>query len=82
VKPKTALTERSTPFSYGNQTLVNQPTCSAYVMSIHVHVLLLQQEILEGRKSAKPPHRLPESIQKELDKRSIGNRCGIHFQSV
>jgi hypothetical protein len=36
--------------------------------------ILLQQDILEGRKSAKPPHRLPESIQKELDKRSIGNR--------
>ncbi|XP_023713888.1 kinesin-like protein KIF12 isoform X3 [Cryptotermes secundus] len=32
-----------------------------------------KQDILEGRKSAKPPHRLPESIQKELDKRSIGN---------
>ncbi|XP_034240231.1 kinesin-like protein KIF12 [Thrips palmi] len=29
-------------------------------------------EILEGRHSAKPPHRLPDSIQKELDKRRIG----------
>ncbi|KAJ1531608.1 hypothetical protein ONE63_000280 [Megalurothrips usitatus] len=29
-------------------------------------------EILEGRQSAKPPHRLPDSIQKELDKRRIG----------
>ncbi|XP_021914834.1 kinesin-like protein KIF12 isoform X2 [Zootermopsis nevadensis] len=33
-----------------------------------------KQDIMEGRKSAKPPHRLPDSIQKELDKRSIGNR--------
>jgi len=49
--------------------------CLLYVS--HVYVLLLQQDILEGRKSAKPPHRLPESIQKELDKRSIGNRWGI-----
>ncbi|PSN36696.1 hypothetical protein C0J52_25178 [Blattella germanica] len=31
------------------------------------------QDIMEGRKSAKGNHQLPEAIQKELDKRSIGN---------
>ncbi|XP_067010518.2 kinesin-like protein KIF12 [Anabrus simplex] len=31
-----------------------------------------KNEILEGRKSAKPPHRLPDSIQKEMDRRGIG----------
>ncbi|GLH09496.1 Kinesin-like protein [Gryllus bimaculatus] len=31
-----------------------------------------KQDILEGRKSARPPHRLPDSIQKELERRRIG----------
>ncbi|KAF4527002.1 hypothetical protein B566_EDAN001549, partial [Ephemera danica] len=31
-----------------------------------------KQEILNDRPSSKPPHRLPDSIQKELDKRRIG----------
>ncbi|XP_063225816.1 kinesin-like protein KIF12 isoform X2 [Bacillus rossius redtenbacheri] len=31
-----------------------------------------KQDILEGRLSTKPPHRLPDSINKEIEKRGIG----------
>ncbi|CAB3378803.1 Hypothetical predicted protein [Cloeon dipterum] len=31
-----------------------------------------KEDIISERKSGKPPHRLPDSIQKELDKRRIG----------
>ena len=79
MKPKAGLTKKSTPSSHGSQMLFNQPPLLCFC---HMHVLLLQQEIIEGRKSSKPPHRLPESIQKELDKRSIGDRLGIQLHSV
>jgi hypothetical protein len=62
------------------QSNAGQPT--PLLCFCHMRVLLLQQEIIEGRKSSKPPHRLPESIQKELDKRSIGDRLGIQLHSV